>query len=217
MSAEQIGLWAGFVLTLMVFSYVLGDNFLYRLAVYIFVGLAAGFITVVTMESVLTPWVETTIASGEAGSAAIGLIPFLLAVLLLFKTSARLARFGNLGIAFIIGVGAAVTLVGAITGTLIPLARATAAEGRNTSDGRALLDAVIIVIGVVSSLVYFQYLARRGPLGQPERAPAIRAISVLGQGFIVVTLGAMYAAAILTSLTIFSERVAFILTRINGG
>lgn len=217
MSAEQIGLWAGFVLTLMVFSYILGDNFLYRLAVYVFVGLAAGFITVVTMESVLAPWVETTIASGEAGSAAIGLVPFLLAVLLLFKTSSRLARFGNLGIAFIIGVGAAVTLVGAITGTLIPLARATAAEGRNTSDGRALLDAVIIVIGVVSSLVYFQYLARRGPLGQPERARAVRAISAVGQGFIVVTLGAMYAAAILTSLTIFSERVAFILTRINGG
>ncbi|HLV33734.1 MAG TPA: hypothetical protein VKY59_01415, partial [Spirillospora sp.] len=55
---EQIGLWAGFVLTLMVFSYILGDNFLYRLAVYVFVGLAAGYIVVITWESVIWPWVN---------------------------------------------------------------------------------------------------------------------------------------------------------------
>ena len=32
----------------------------------------------------------------------------------------------------------------------------------------------------------------------------------MGQGIIVVTLGAIYAAAILTSLTIFSERLGFL-------
>ncbi len=216
MNAQDIGLWAGFVLTLMVFSYMLGDNFLYRLAVYIFVGLAAGFIAIVTVESVLVPWFNATVNSGEVGSVVFGLAPVLLFVLLLFKTSSRLGRFGNLGIAFIIGVGAAVALVGALTGTLLPLARSTAAAGQNV-DGTDLLNAIILFIGVASSLIYFQYLARTSADGIVRRAPAIRAIAIVGQGFIVAALGALYAAAILTSVTIFSERVAFILTRINGG
>lgn len=216
MSAQDIGLWAGFVLTLMVFSYILGDNFLYRLAVYVFVGLAAGFFAIVTVESVIIPWFDATVASGEPGGIVFGLIPLLLFVLLIFKSSAGLARFGNLGIAFLIGVGAAVALVGALTGTLLPLARSTATAGQGR-EGSALLDAIIIVVGVVSSLVYFQYLARRTPDGDIRRGALSRVLGTVGQGFIAAALGALYAAAILTSLTIFSERMAFIVARISGG
>jgi hypothetical protein len=212
MSVDEIGLWAGFVLTLMVFSYILGDNFLYRLAVYVFVGLAAGYIAIVTVESVLIPWFDTTIGSDDVGTYVIGLIPALLAALLLLKTSSRLGRLGNLGIAVLIGVGTAVALVGALTGTLLPLAAATAAEG-----GGDLLNAVVIFVGVASSLIYFQYLARRRPDGEVRRRLVVQAISRVGQGFIVVTLGALYAAAILTSLTIFSDRMGFVLGRILGG
>jgi hypothetical protein len=215
MNIEEAGLSAGFILTLMVYSYLIRDNFLYRIAVYIFVGLAAAFTAIVTMESVLLPWFNITIGDvdDDLVDMGIGFIPVLLMLLLLFKTSPRLARFGNLGIAAIIGVGAAVALVGAIIGTLIPLVTATVNEG----DGDNLADAIIIFIGVVSSLVYFQYLARRMPDDQIEHTRPIKAISAIGQGFIVVTLGALYAAAILTSLTIFSERVSYMLTHISGG
>ncbi|MBL8156585.1 MAG: hypothetical protein JNM70_20570, partial [Anaerolineae bacterium] len=117
MSGEQIGLWAGFILTLMVFSYLLGDNFLYRLAIALFTGLAAGYVTLVTVESVLLPWLNGTLLSAETtlASRAIGIVPFILGALLLLKTSPRLGRVGNLAIAFIVGVGTAVALVGAIS------------------------------------------------------------------------------------------------------
>jgi hypothetical protein len=212
MNPEQIGLWAGFVFTLMVFSYLLGDNFLYRLAIYIFVGLAAGFISIITVDNVLLPWLRGTVLSGNVGSMVFGLIPLLLGALLLLKVSPRLGRLGNIALAFIIGIGAAVALVGAITGTLLPLASSTS---RSVQDDA--LNGFLIVLGVVSSLVYFQYLARRAPGGAIERGLFVRFIGGIGQGFIAVTLGALYAAAILTSLTIFSERVGFLLGRIGGG
>lgn len=208
---EDIGLFAGFVLTLMIFSYLLGDNFLYRLAVYVFVGLTAGYIAIVTVESVLIPWFDTTVGSGNAIEAGFGLLPVILGLLLLFKTSSRLGRLGNLGIAFIIGVGVAVALVGAIVGTLIPLAMETA----DASDSETF-DAVLIFIGVASSLIYFQYSARRLPTGEVRQTAPIRLIGTVGQGFIIITLGALYAAAIITSLTIFSERVGFLLSPILG-
>jgi hypothetical protein len=211
MNLEQIGLWAGFALTLMVYSYLIGDNFLYRIAVYVAVGLAAGYIAIVTTESVLLPWFRTTIGSGEPLRIGLGMLPVLFGVLLLLKTSARLSRLGSLGLAFLIGIGAAVALVGALTGTLIPLSFDTIAEGEGD-----LLNAVLIFIGVASSLLYFQYLARRTPEGTVRRFRLMQGISTVGLGFLTVTFGALYAAAILTSLTIFSERVGYLLTLVGG-
>ena len=211
MNAEQIGLLAGFILTLCVFSYVLGDNFLYRIAVYIFVGLAAGYITVVTTESVILPWLNSTVMSGDGGNIILGIIPVLLAILLLLKASPRTAGVGSLALAFIIGVGTAVAVVGAITGTLLPLANST--SNINSGD---ILNGVIIFGGVICSLIYFQYLARRLPDGRTRRNIVVRSFGTVGQGFIVVTFGALYAAAIISSLTVFSERIGFILARIMG-
>lgn len=211
---EQIGLWAGFILTLFVFSYILGDNILYRLAVYIFVGLAAGYIAIVTWETVLLPWLNATLLRPDAAvlELVLGLIPLILGLLLLFKTSPRLGRAGNLALAFLIGVGTAVALVGAISGTLIPLTLATGASvAANPVNG------TLLVVGVACTLIYFNYLARRTPTGETRPYIALRLLGWAGQAIIVITLGALYAAAILTSLTIFSERVSFLFGRISGG
>ena len=210
--SDQIGLWIGFILTLMVFSYLLGDNFLYRLAIYVFVGLAAGFVTMVTVQSVLIPWISATIINGSASNRIVGVIPLVLGLLLLLKATARFNRIGNLGMAFVVGIGTAIAMVGAISGTLVPLSNSTA-----TTVSSDALNGFILVIGVVSTLIYFQYLARRSADGQTRRGLVIRAIGAVGQGFIVVTLGALYGGAILSGLVVFSDRIAFILQRITGG
>ncbi|HEX2618651.1 MAG TPA: hypothetical protein VHL11_00855, partial [Phototrophicaceae bacterium] len=198
---DNIGVIAGFVLTLMVFSYVLGDNLLYRLAVYVLVGISAGFIGIITVESVLMPWFQRTIGTGNPVNIGVGLLPVLLATFLLLKTSSRLGQLGNLAIAFIVGIGSAVAVVGAVTGTLLPLTTSTGAEVRGDA-----LNTIIIFFGVICTLIYFQYVgAHRIPDGRIRRNRSIQLISVIGQGFIVVTLAAIYAAAILTSLTIFTE------------
>jgi hypothetical protein len=212
-TGEQIGLWAGLVFTLMIFSYVLGDNFLYRIAIYVFVGLSAGYITVVTFESVLLPWLNGTLLSSTAGlgERSLGLVPVILAVLLLVKTSPRFGRLGNLAAAFLIGVGTAVALVGAISGTLLPLAMETG-SGVHLD----VVNGFLIFLGVATTLTYFEYLARRTPAGAVQRSLRTRVFGAAGQVFIIITLGALYAGAILTSLTVFSERISFILSRIMG-
>lgn len=207
---ESIGLIAGFVLTLMVFSYVLGDNILYRLAVYVLVGLTAGYVAIVTVEGVLIPWFSNAISSGNPLTFGIGFLPVVLATLLLLKTSSRLGRLGNLAIAFMVGVGGMVALVGAISGTLIPL---TLTTGDSTTGDT--LNTVILFLGVICTLIYFQYTFTRPNSGGKRRLP-IQAISAVGQGFIVVTFATLYAAAILTSLTIFTERISFLLTQVTG-
>jgi ABC-type antimicrobial peptide transport system permease subunit len=208
---EEISLWAGFILTLMVFSYVLGDNFLYRLAAYVFVGLTAGYVTVITWNSVLMPWVRQTILSGGGPAVVIlGAVPLVLGASLLFKGTNRFGRLGGVALALLIGVGTSVALVGSVSGTLIPLA---AGAARPDLD---LPSFLISIIGVVCALVYFQYSSRRAPSGEPRRALPISLMAAIGQIFIVVTLGALYAAAILTSLVVFTDRVAYLIARIGG-
>lgn len=225
MTPENLDLiagWVSLVLTLLVFSYILGDNVLYRLALHVLVGVAAGYTVVVATESVLIPWLnETLLAASDGRSTAtmmairmVGVIPFLLAALLLLKYSTRFAPIGNLGLGVIIGVGVAVAIIGAIAGTVIPLVREA---GESVDDGA--VNGIITLIGVITTLIYFQYAAveREGDLVRPR---LFRAASAVGRFFITLTLGALYAGAILTSLAIFSDvfrtQLQFILDRMGG-
>jgi hypothetical protein len=226
MGAEAtIGMWAGFVLTLMILSYLLSDNVLYRLAVYAFVGVTGGYVTAVTLERVVAPFVRATLLSGDPGAIAFGTVPLIFAVLLLFGASNRFYHLGSIPLAFLIGVGAAVALVGAISGTLLPIAGG-AAEGTAADP----VNGFLVVLGIVCTLLAFGYLARRTP-GASMRAPTpgqpplgfdtrtgliTRVFGAVGQGVIAITLGAVYAGAILTGLTVLTERIAALVFAAGG-
>ena len=103
---SQIAPYLAAVLTVLIFSYLLGDNFLYRIAVHLLIGAAAGYALIVAFEAVLIPWWRAAFAQGIfSPNAAFGIFPLLIGVLLAFKLSPRLARFGNLGLAVVLGVG----------------------------------------------------------------------------------------------------------------
>lgn len=205
--------WIGFILTLLIFSYLLADNFLYRSAIYMFVGVSAAFSAVVAVEGVLLPWLRGTLLATDAGtgSLVIGALPLVIGLLLLLKAVPRLAFLGNLGMAFMIGVGTAVALVGTISGTLIPLVYSV-----GTGIGDNLINGLIVILGAITTLLYFQYIAVRNPAGEMVRPWPLRIAANIGQVFLIVTFAALYAGAILSSLTIVSERVAFLLARLAG-
>jgi hypothetical protein len=219
------------VLTLLVFSYLLGDNILYRLALSIFVGLAAAFTAVVTFQSVILPLTVRGNLSQGAFSLNIALLSSsaALALLLVVKnlrpeTSNRIGIIRLLGwllqilrvvsksaMAVLIAIGAAAAVVGAVSGTIIPIATDTAKIdfGGNIAD---ILNSITLFVGVVCSLLYFQYSSKASEDNiSGERGRVMTIIATIGQGFIVVALGALYGAAILTSLTILSGQLEMLL------
>ena len=211
-----------FVLTLMVFSYVLGDlplvGFLYRAAVYIFVGMTAAFTLVVSYEGVILPFLqdiqntETSWTSlGNSIDIYIFFTALLFGALLLLKPIRSLTWLTNSVYAVVIVVGASVAVAGALAGTVFPLLHATVSipEGI-TSDFGALVDRLIIFIGTTTALFYFHYQARAGGDADGEQSRLGRGLRHIGKVFIVTALGAIYASAMLTSLTILSERISFL-------
>ena len=212
-----------FVLTLMVFSYVLGDmplvRNLYRVTVYIFVGMTAAFTTIVTIEGVLLPYLQdiqdpTTSWTllGNVGDIVIFFTALLFGLLLLLKPVSRLAWLTNSVFAVVVVVGSAVAVIGALSGTLFPLVRtATTVPDIQATGPFELVNVGVIFLGTVTSLLYFQYQAKRGADGEIRQGIFVRRLSWIGKVFIVTTLGAIYAATMLTSLTILTERVGFLL------
>jgi hypothetical protein len=219
--ANQIGAVLGFVLTLMVVSYVLKDNVLFRLAVAIFIGVAAGYAAVLVVYNVI--WYQllvpllTDFIEGQFTSLYLVVPPILLGIWLFAKASPKLSRLGSPVVAFLVGVGAATAITGAIAGTLFPQMSATmnlfALEETNLSGTDLLgwvVNALFILLGVITSLAYFHF-GVRSRSDQPAQRPLwIEIFSQIGQVFIAITFGTLFAGAYAAALAALVERVSFV-------
>ncbi len=201
-SIDFIGGTLGFLFTVALLSYLLGDNPIYRLALHTFVGVAAGYIALIVIYQVLTPRLIVPLTSGDINNAYLSVVPLVLFVFLIFKLGPRTATLGNISIAYMVGVGTGVAVGGAVTGTLLPQVRLT------WQSGEAWFNAVLILVGTVTTLIYFQFWMRgETTSGAPERVTVIRFLADAGQVFLVVTLGVIYGSMILSGIAIFSERL----------
>ncbi len=224
MTLEQLFGAIAFLLTLLVFSYILGDNPFYRFALHLFVGVAAGYTGTVVIREVLKPqlfdgWgsaIEAYTVNNNV-TPLVGLILLmLLSVLILLKLSSRLAPVGNTAIAFVVGVGAAVAVAGAITGTLFPQVKASWANPFVSAAPLDVFNTLLILLSTLLAFMYFFYSGRALPGGKVERPVPIKALAFGGQIVITVTLAALYVGALAASLALFIERVTSLYTFIVG-
>ncbi|MEP7134948.1 MAG: hypothetical protein ABI904_08450 [Chloroflexota bacterium] len=210
MSIELISGAIGLLLTLMIFSYLIGDNFLFRSAVYIFIGVSSGYAAVVVWHSVLMPKLFQPLASADPNQLMFLVIPLILSVSLLAKLSPRISWIGSFAMALLVGVGAATALSGAVIGTLIPQSRAAmnAFTGRTFFD---LIEGAVMLAGTVLTLIYFQFSAKRAPDGSVKRNVIVEALAWGGRVFIAITFGALFAGVYMAALTAMLERLSSII------
>jgi hypothetical protein len=214
MSMEIISAFIGLTLTLMVFSYLIGDNPLFRIAVYLFIGVASGYAATVIVYSVLLPRLNS-LRANDMNQLILGVIPLLFGVTLLAKLSPRISWIGNLAMAVLVGVGAAVAIGGALIGTLIPQLGAAidAFDVRSAESGLGvaskLLQGVVMLGGTVFTLASFHFSAGHAPDGTPSLNPIIEGIAWVGRIFIAITLGVLFAGVYMAALTAMIERLSF--------
>jgi hypothetical protein len=200
---------AGLVFTLMIFSYVIGDNFLFRLALYIFTGVSAGYIASVSWQQVLWPKLISPLFSGSPQQILLVIVPLMGSLMILMKISPRLAGIGRFAMAFIVGAGAAVTIVGALRGTLIPQVAGTInAFDPSLGTLAVLINGSAILLGTVLTLIYFHFGAQTKSDGSVRRLGLIEVLAWLGRFFVGVTLGVVFAGVYAAALTALIERIS---------
>ena len=221
-SANLVDLVTGgisFLLTLMVLSYLIGDNPVFRIAIYIFIGVSAGYVAAVAWHQVLYPRLILPLFSASLGERLLLIIPLVLGLLLLFKLSSRTASLGSLPMAFLVGVGAAVAIGGAVMGTLLPQTQASMNAFNLSTAGQYQLEhlgeGIVMLIGTVTALVYFHFGAKATASG-PRRGKLVGIISWVGQIFIAITFGVLFAGVFMAALTALIERLNFIITFLSS-
>jgi hypothetical protein len=204
------GLIGGFVavlLTLLVFSRLLGDNPAYRVAQYLFVGVSLGYAFVVVYHQVLRPAALGALSgAGDPAGLGVRLVPWLLGLLLLTRLTGRqaISWLANIPLALLFGVGTALAVGGALIGTLLPQILDTARPVG--ADPLQAVGAVLLVLGVVLTLCYFYFTVPRDTAGGRVVALGAR----IGRWLLVVAFGFFFAGGLLTYLTALNTRLEFI-------
>jgi predicted membrane protein len=213
LTSDFIGGLIGFLLTLMVLSYLIGDNPLFRVAIYIFVGVSAGYAAAVAWWQILWPRLFNPLIGGNPVDRILAFLALVLGVLLLMKISPRTSRLGGPAVAYLVGVAAAVAIGGAVLGTIIPQTQASfkimdiSHAGNDLAE--VLITGIVMLIVTISTLAYFHFGARATPTG-PQRNRFITILGWMGQVFIAITLGVLFAGVFSASLTALIERIGSI-------
>jgi hypothetical protein len=221
MSIELFSALVGLILTLMVFSYLIGDNPLFRIAVYLFIGVASGYAATVIWHYVLVPKLFQPLTARDPNQLLLAIVPLMFSLSLLTKLSPRISWIGNFAMAVLVGVGAAAAVGGALLGTVVPQVQASIdafdwrAAGSGADAVRMLFEGTVMFFGTVLTLASFHFSARRSADGSPQRNSILEWIAWLGRIFIAITLGVLFAGVYMAALTALIERLSSVINFIR--
>lgn len=225
--ANAAGVWVGFIFTLLIFSALLGDHLLARLAQYILVGAVLGYAVVVTWQTILTSDVVTSLRTAPQEKPW-NWIPILLAMIMLVAGLERiftqgrassgpgtrrirgLRALGALPALALVSIGAAVALVGAVQGTLAP--QFLSAARYHLQWGTAWsgpITGMLVLVLTVASLLFFVVDADRHLEQQPLWIRRLmRIVLWTGQRALWLAAGALFARLLASRLSLLAAELA---------
>jgi hypothetical protein len=112
-----------------------------------------------------------------------------------------------------VGSGSAVILTSAFSGTLLPMIdMITEPFSLNSLNFQKLIGGSILLLGAISSLLYFQFSTIITSDNQSIFSRFMHYSKTVGTVFIGITLGSIFAGVIISSMLALIERLNFIIT-----
>lgn len=214
MDVTLIGKIVAGLLTLMVFSYLLGANPLWRIAQSLLVGVSIGYVTLVVLTQVIAPQIARIVRPDVGMTTSdqwLAVVPVVLGLLLLMRLAFPGAWPASFGLNLVVVVGAALALGGALAGAIVPQSLDTIRK-LDFNNPYALAGNIVLVVGVVCALTYFAFGAR----STGQRAAPIQAISVVGRWFLIIAFGAVLGSLVTTFYAALIERLDFLVTLVES-
>jgi hypothetical protein len=205
MDLNLIGSIVAGLLTLMVFSYLIGANPLWRVAQSLLVGVSVGYVTLVILTQVVVPQVARIIqpaADAPPTDRWLAAVPVALGLMLLMRIAFPGAWPASFGLNLVVVVGSALALGGALAGTIVPQSLDTM-RLLDFNNPLAVAGNIVLLLGVVCALAYFAFGARAGG----ERSQPVRLLATVGRWVLLVAFGALLGSLSTTFFAALIDRL----------
>ena len=195
-----IGTWLAGFLTLAILSFLYKDNPFYKLAEHLYVGVSAGYWLIYVVFFDVKPMLIDTFMNETGLEKWIILIPGALGLIMLSRWFPKIAWLSRWPIAFTVGIGAGLGITANLQGYVIPQVTATLLPV--TGFTVAALSNIVLVVGVVTTLMYFYFSKpHKGVLGAGAR---------VGIVFIMISFGASFGYTLMARISLLIGRLHFL-------
>ena len=187
-------------MTLSIFSYLYGDNFFYKSAEHIFVGVSAGYIFAITFWDQIYPnllgrLLPSYIDAGYDFDISY-IIPLILGIFMILRLVPSLSWLARISIAYIVGMAAGLKFYVFINSNILFQIKSSAIDF--SLSYFEIFNQFIILIGVICGLVYFFF--------SKEHKGTIGKISKLGVYFLMIKFGASFGFAVMGRISLLIGR-----------
>ena len=194
-----IEIWLGAFVTLALFSFLYKDNPVYKLVEHVFAGLSAGYYWGLTWDTVI---LQKLYYPMEAHGQYWLIIPGVLGLLMFTRFFRRWSWISRLSLAFVMGNTAGVFLISQLHGFVLPAMRFTMMPQQVNGVTDYILT-TIVVVGVISTLVYFYF--------SKEHTGLLGATAKVGIWFIMISFGAHFGYTVMARVSLLIGRVQFLI------
>ena len=195
---DVIGLWTGWVLMLMIYSYPLyKENPVYRFAEHLYIAVMLAVNLVVNFGNVMRICV-TPMMQGDF----LMIIPLILGIMIYAMLIPEYRWISRYPIALLVGAGFGLGIRGSIGPNIQDAIVSTITK---PTDGGAMawINFLYIAVGLVCSTLYFMLTY--------EHSGALQVPTRIGRLFIMVALGAYFGNTVLFRFTMLTGRAQFFL------
>jgi len=196
------------LMTIAILSFLWKDNPLYKFAEHLVVGVSMGYWVVILYQTSFTPKLFQPIGRVLNGTSTtlldpLVVIPAGLGVLLFSRFIPRVGWLGRLPMAYILGVGSGAAVPLLIQVSVIQQIFPTMSVflPANWGTSGAMLNSVLVLLGVICGLAYFFFSARHtGVLGGMSR---------IGIWILMVGFGASFGYTVMSRISLLYGRMNF--------
>ncbi len=198
--STDILVWISSLLTLCIFSFIFRDNPFYRFAEHLFVGTSAGYLIALSYHNVVYP--NLIVPLFKEGQF-IYVIPLILGILYITRFIPQISWLVRIPIAFLLGWGSGVVIPATLQTDVIKQIQGTMLTRELFARWDNGLWAILILLGVVATLIFF-FFSR-------ERKGIIKPIANLGIIFIMLGFGASFGYTVMARISLLIGRFQFLL------
>ena len=198
-STELFGVWVAVGLSLCVYTFLYKDNPFFKLVEHIFVGVSVGYLLVITHYEVMVKKLYTPMMQGNGWL----IIPTLLGFMMLAHAIPRMSWLSRITFAFVLGMSSGVAIPRIVSSFILQQVQGTLKPLVTVGDSGlaftlANLNALLILIGVVSVLFYFFFSIEHTGVG--------RRVARVGVYFLMVSFGAAFGYTVMARMSLLIGR-----------